>query len=144
MTSLSSTLSKLACALPKPLPEAPGARLVLLAVRRLGAHGLADARTAEAFLAAFGSGFQRPLILMRGFLADMADAATLPISIAPCCCARMTGAEAAVVDALAVVQERPQAARLLIGDLIGVRHPDQVVASAAALADAFADAGLPF
>ena len=124
-------------------PDTSGARLALLAIRRLGAHGLDDAHTAQAFVAAFGNNFQRPLVLMRALLADLAQSANRPISIAPCCCARMTGAEAAILAALARAADRPHAARLLLGDLIGVRHPDGVLASAEAVAAAFADAGLP-
>ena len=50
---------------------------------------------------AFGEGFRRPLTLMRAFMADCAGAANAAISIAPCCCARATQAELAVVSALA-------------------------------------------
>lgn len=133
----------LANALPAPLPADPAARLMLFGFRRMGAHGLDDARAARAFLSAFGKGFRRPLMLMRAFMADCAAAATAPIAIAPCCCTRATPAELAVVAVLARVETRPDSARLLLGDLLCVRRPDGVVASAAALAAAFADAGLP-
>ena len=130
-------------ALPAPLPTDPAARLLLFGFRRMGAHGLDDARAAHAFLNAFGPGFRRPLTLMRAFMADCAGAATAPISIAPCCCARATPAELAVVTALARAETRSDSTRLLLGDLLCVRRPDGVAASAAALAAAFADSGLP-
>lgn len=133
----------LTAALPAMLPTDPAARLLLLAFRRMGAHGLDDARAAHAFLSAFGEGFRRPLTLMRAFMADCAATAAAPIAIAPCCCRRATPAELAVVTALARAETRPDSARLLLGDLLGVRRPDGVLASAAALAAAFADAGLP-
>ena len=133
----------LANALPAAMPADPAARPLLFGFRRMGAHGLDDARAAHAFLSAFGEGFRRPLTLMRAFMADCAGAATAPISIAPCCCARVTPAELAVVAALARVEARPDSARLLLSDLLCVRRSDGVVASAAALAAAFADAGMP-
>ena len=77
-------------ALPHPLPAVAGARLLLIAIRRMGAHGLTDAHVAQSFLAAFGKGFRRPLLLARSFMADLAATATTTIAIAPCCCARMT------------------------------------------------------
>ena len=43
-------------ALPHPMPDAIGARLLLLAIRRMGAHGLTDAHVAQTFLMAFGTG----------------------------------------------------------------------------------------
>lgn len=133
----------LANALPAPIPTDPAARLLLFGFRRMGAHGLDDARAAHAFVSTFGEGFRRPLMLMRAFMADCAGIASAQIAIAPCCCARATPAELAVVAALVRVETRPESTRLLLGDLLSVRRPDTVVASAAALAAAFADAGFP-
>lgn len=135
--------SSLACALPAVLPEDPSARLLLFAFRRLGAHGLNDARVTQAYLAAFGAGFRRPLTLTRAFVADCAGSATAQIAIAPCCCPRATAAEACVLHAVACAETRPDTAHLLLGDLLGIRRPDGVLASAAALTAAFADAGQP-
>lgn len=138
-----STPLAVAAALPALLPADPATRLLLFSFRRMGAHGLDDAQAAHAFFNAFGEMFRRPLTVMRAFVADCAGTATAPISIAPCCCRRATAAELAVATALARVETRPEAARLLLADLLCVRRPDGVVASAAALAAAFADAGLP-
>lgn len=129
--------------LPHPLPTCPNARLAVFAIRRLGGQGLADARVAQAMMTAFGGGFRRPLILLRAFMADVASAATLQISIAPCCCARMTAAEDALLTVLARVETRPEAMRLLLADLLGLRRVDGILTSAAAVAAAFADAGRP-
>jgi hypothetical protein len=129
--------------LPHDLPDCPNGRIALFAMRRIGGHGLADARAAHALFTAFGEGFRRPLLLIRGFMADMAGAAAGPISIAPCCCARMTHAESAVLTILARIEVQPDAARLLLADLLGVRAVDGVLASAAAVAMAFADEGRP-
>ena len=135
--------SALAATLPNALPHDPNARLLLFAFRRLGAHGLNDAHTAHALLQAFGGGFRRPLLLLRTMMADLAHTATCPIAIAPCCCMRMTGAEATMLTIVARAETAPDSARLLLGDLIGVRQPDGVLASVTALAQAFADAGRP-
>lgn len=130
-------------ALPHAMPVCPNARVALFAMRRIGGHGLADARAAHALFTAFGEGFRRPLMLLRGLMADLAATSAGPISIAPCCCARMTHAEAALTTILSRVEVAPESARLLLADLLGVRGVDGVLASAAAVAVAFADEGRP-
>lgn len=130
-------------ALPHALPVCPNARVALFAMRRIGGHGLADARAAHALFTAFGEGFRRPLMLVRALMADMAAAAAGPIAIAPCCCARMTHAESAVLTILARVEFAPEMAHLLLADLLGIRRVDGVLASAAAVSAAFADEGRP-
>ena len=130
-------------ALPHPLPTCPNTRIPLFAMRRMGGHGLADARAAHAMFSAFGESFRRPLMLIRAFMADMAAASAGPIAIAPCCCARMTHAERALTTILARVELAPETARLLMVDLLGIRRVDGVLASAAAVAMAFADEGRP-
>jgi hypothetical protein len=135
--------STVAETLPHTLPTLPGDRLMLLAIRRMGAHGLADAHIANSFVAAFGSGFRRPLVLARSFMAELAATATATIAIAPCCCARMTWAEASLLTAIGQAERRPELARLLLADVLAERRADSIVASAAALSAAFADAGFP-
>ena len=130
-------------ALPHPRPPCGNARVALFAMRRMGAHGLADARAAHALFTAFGEGFRRPLMLLRALMADMAASSAGPISIAPCCCARTTAAEAALVTILARAETAPASARYLLADLLGIRGVDGVLATAAAVAAAFADAGRP-
>jgi hypothetical protein len=137
-----STVAALA-ALPHAMPACPNARLALFAMRRIGGHGLADARAAHALFTAFGEGFRRPLMLIRALMADLAAASAGPISIAPCCCGRMTHAEAALTTILSRVEVAPESGRLLLADLLGVRRVDGVLASAAAVAIAFADEGRP-
>jgi hypothetical protein len=130
-------------ALPHALPTCGNARIALFAIRRMGAHGLADARATVALVDAFGEAFRRPLMLLRALMADLAGAAAGPITIAPCCCQRTTPSEAALLAVLARVETQPDAARLLMADLLGVRRIDGVLASAAAVAAAFADGGRP-
>ncbi len=129
--------------LPHALPECKNARIALFAMRRMGANGLADARAAHTLFTAFGQNFRRPLVLLRALMADLAGASSGTIAIAPCCCARMTPAEAAMLTIIARVEVAPEAARLLMADLLGVRRVDSVLASAAAVAAAFADEGRP-
>ncbi len=129
--------------LPHAMPECPNARLALFAMRRMGANGLADARASHTLFTAFGQGFRRPLVLLRALMADLAGTSAGTIAIAPCCCARMTPAEAAMLTILARVETAPDSARYLMSDLLGVRRIDGVLASAAAVAAAFADEGRP-
>lgn len=133
----------LAAALPHTLPACPHARIALFAIRRMGAHGLSDARAAHTLFTVFGQDFRRPLILMRTLMADLAAHASGQIAIAPCCCRRMTAAEAALMTILAQMEVAPDKARFLMSDLLGVRRIDGVLASAAAVSAAFADEGRP-
>ncbi|WP_343525183.1 DUF6628 family protein [Sphingomonas sp.] len=133
----------LATTLPHVLPACPHARIALFAIRRMGAHGLADARAAHTLFTVFGQDFRRPLVLMRALMADLASHASGQIAIAPCCCARMTAAEAALMTILAQMETAPDKARFLMSDLLGVRRVDGVLASAAAASAAFADEGRP-
>ncbi len=139
MTDLTTTIA----ALPHTLPACPNARIALFALRRMGAHGLHDARASHAMFTAFGQDFRRPLVLMRALMAELAGTAADTIAIAPCCCPRMTAAERTMLTILSRVETAPDAARLLLGDLLGVRRVDGVLASAAVLATAFADDGRP-
>lgn len=138
------TASKtLTAALPALQPEDAGARLLLFGLRQMGAHGLNDACAGHAFVTAFGRGFQRPLLLLRAFMAEMSSRAAGPIQIAPWCCPRMTGAEATLLDVLGRVRDCPASAHMLLADLLGVRDAGSVIVTAHALANAFADAALP-
>ena len=130
-------------ALPHVLPPCENARIALFAIRRMAAHGLADARASQILFIAFGSDFRRPLLLLRALMADLASRSTASIAVAPCCCTRMTPAEQALLVVLARAETAPDSARLLLADLLDTRCVDGVLASAAAVAVAFADAGRP-
>jgi hypothetical protein len=135
--------SPLATALPSVQPDDPAARLFIFALRQMGAHGLTDACAAHAFVTAFGKGFQRPLILLRTLVAELSAASARPIQIAPWRCPRMTAGEAVLLDILGRARTNPDAAGLLLGDLLGIRDAGGILATAHALANAFADMGLP-
>lgn len=127
--------------LPHLLPENDNSRLFLLSVRRLGAHGLGDAHIANHFITAFGPGFRRPLILMRVMMSELAAAASTPITIAPCCCRRMTTSEATLVEIMRRLDHQPMVAHALLADLLGNRRIDGVLATMGLVGSAFADAG---
>ena len=129
--------------LPHSLPACANARIILFAMRRMGANGLADARAAHVMFTAFGQGFRRPLVLMRALMAELASSAAGTIAIAPCCCARMTPAESALISIVARIESTPDTARLLTADLLGVRRVENVLMAAGAVATAFADEGRP-
>jgi hypothetical protein len=143
MSTANSIAQNTAAALPHAMPFCANARLALFAVRRMGANGLSDAHVAHAFVNGFGEAFRRPLILMRALMADLAANSSCPIAIAPCCCGRITSAEAALVTILNRAETAPDSARLLLADLLGIRRVDGVLASATAVAQSFADAGRP-
>lgn len=130
-------------ALRESVPMDDGERLLLIALRRIIAHGHGDPGIANHFRARMGDGHCRPLMLVRVLVAEVRRAACTTIEIAPCCCARMTSAEATLIRAAACWASRPETARLLIADLLGNRKPDGVLASLAAVVQGFADHGVP-
>ncbi|MES2988567.1 MAG: DUF6628 family protein [Pseudomonadota bacterium] len=138
-----SVNTALSTALPALQPEDAGARLLLFGIRQMGANGLHDACTAHAFVTAFGKDFQRPLILLRALMQEMSAMSAGPIQIAPWCCARMTGAEAILLQVIGRVGTNPQSAAMLLADMLGVRDATGVLVTAHAVANAFADLALP-
>ncbi|WP_066795345.1 DUF6628 family protein [Sphingomonas soli] len=133
----------LSTTLPALQPEDAGARLFLFGVRQIGMHGLHDACAAHSFVTAFGKDFQRPLVLLRALMQEMSAISSGPIQIAPWCCPRITGAEAALLEVMARVRTNPQSAAVLLADMLGVRDACGVLVTAHALANAFADLALP-
>lgn len=129
--------------LPRPQPDDPPARLLLFAFRQMGAHGVDDATAAHAFVTAFGRNFRRPLILLRTLMLELSAAATGPLQIAPWCCSRMTGCEGALLAVVGKSLRSERAAEMLLADMLGVRDAKGALATATALAIAFADLGMP-
>ena len=76
--------------LPHAAPASPYRRLLLFAIRRMAAGGIADAHAAHALFTGFGIGYRRPLILLRALMAEVSRVSTTRLSVAPCCCVRMT------------------------------------------------------
>lgn len=129
--------------LPHSAPDASGARLFLLAIRRIGVGGLNDAHAASLMIGAFGLSFRRPLVLTRALMAELARASHRTIMIAPSCCCRMTIAESMLLRAVANAQEKPRLAHEIFCNLCGIDGAIGVLSSAQALVQAFADLGRP-
>ena len=129
--------------LTQPAPDCPYAALLLFTMRRMAAGGLDDAYAAHALLTGYGVGFRRPLVLLRAFMAEAARVSSVRIAVAPCCCRRMTAAEAVLLGALAAATARPHETHEALRRLLGVRSCLGLVTSAQAVGTAFADMGTP-
>jgi hypothetical protein len=135
--------SPISILLPRPAPVLPEQRLLLYAIRRMGAHGLNDAHAANAMLSTFGQSYRRPLILLRAFLAETARASKLKITIAASCCGRMTRDEIILIDTLIMAVSDPHAAHQLLSNCLGTVDCVGALTSAQALNQAFGDLARP-
>jgi hypothetical protein len=140
---MNSNASPISILLPRPAPILPDQRLLLYALRRMGAHGLSDAHAANALLGTFGRGYRRPLILLRAFMAESSRTAKVTIRIAACCCGRMTRDEAMLIDTLILAVNDPHAAHQSLAKCLGTADCIGALTSAQALNQAFADLGRP-
>jgi len=129
--------------LPRPLPPEDSARLLLFGFRRIAAHGLHDAHAANALIGAFGISFRRPLVLLRALMAELSRVSNRKIMVAPCCCLRMTSAEATVLKAVSIANDDPHGAHSLLCDVLDVENCLGALSSAQAVAQAFEDLGWP-
>ena len=102
-------------ALPFASPADKNRRLLLYCMRRMGAFGLHDAHAANAMLGTFGMAYQRPLVMLRAFMAETTRTSSRKISIAGCCCPRMTFDEARLIDAIASSETDMRDAALNLG-----------------------------
>lgn len=128
---------------PLLLQPAPGGaieRLLLYAVRRMSVGGLDDAMAQAAFIGTFGLGYRRPLVLTRLLVTEIARAATQPVMLAPCCCPRVTAAEAAIAGAIAAEESEAHA---LLTQVTGTADCLAVASAAFALGEACRDLGRP-
>lgn len=138
-----ATPSTVATMLPFTAPAAKPPRLLLYAMRRMGAHGLRDAHAANAMLGSFGQSYRRPLVLLRVFLTELAWAAQTKVTIAACCCARMTHDEAMLIEAVTLANVDPHAAHDMLANALGSADCVGALTTAQALEQAFADLGKP-
>lgn len=129
--------------LPHAAPASPYRRLLLFAIRRMAAGGIMDAHAAHAIFTGFGLGYRRPLVLLRALMAELSRVSTAQLKVAPCCCPRMTRDEAMLLDLIAEAPERPAHVHQAMGDLLRVRFCLGALSSAEAVANAFADLGMP-
>jgi hypothetical protein len=140
---MQSDTSPISILLPRPAPVLPDQRLLLYAIRRIGAHGLHDAHAANALFGTFGRSYRRPLILLRAFMAETARASQLTIKITACCCARMTRDEIMLIDTIVSAISDPRAAHQSLATCLGTVECVGALTSAQALNQAFADLGRP-
>ena len=94
-------------------------------------------------MASFGLAYRRPLILLRALMVELSRVSVCKIRVAPCCCPRMTAAEATMLVAVSHGIEDPHDAHDMLCDMLGVDNCLGVLSSAQALSQAFADLGRP-
>lgn len=126
-----------------PAPQTRTERLLIYALRRIAAHGLNDAHAANALMGSFGMSYRRPLVLLRAYMAELARASQRQITIAPCCCPRMTQDEGRLLSVLAVANSNTPCARYHLGMLAGTADVLPALSAAMALNDSLADLGQP-
>ncbi|HKT75620.1 MAG TPA: DUF6628 family protein [Sphingobium sp.] len=130
-------------ALARPIPGGYGHRLFLYVLRRMASAGVNDAHAANAMIGAFGRSYRRPLILMRAMMLELARTATRKILVAPCCCARMTGDEAALIQAIGTALAHPHEAYDDLTRLLGSDDALGALTCLQAVAQAHGDLGRP-
>ena len=135
--------SRPAALLPLPLPDDRSDRIVLVMLRRMGGHGLRDAGAAMIALNHFGRDFRRPLVLLRAFMAELAEASERSITLAPCCAMRMTEDEGLLLEALAMTRGHSARTARNLRRLTGGERIGQPLSTAYALGAALEDLGMP-
>lgn len=131
------------CRLPLPLPENEDLRLVLRIMRRMAAHGLRDAEAALLAIDGYGHGFRRPLVLLRVFVAELAQCSHRRITMAPGCALRMTMDEARIVGVLATASHNRANAREHLRALTDRHDVCSPFSAALAIGSALHDLGRP-
>jgi hypothetical protein len=120
-----------------PVPHNDNLRFLLTIFRRMGAHGPHDATICNAMMRRFGSGYRQPYLLMQALMVDLSRHCRLTLTIAPCCCRRMTTDEAQLLTVFAVSEANPPRALLLLSDLTGNRECYGLLSTIEAIRAAF-------
>ena len=129
--------------LPHAAPASPYRRLLLFAIRRMAVGSINDAHAAHAIFTGFGLSYRRPLMLLRALMAEVSHVANATLRVAHCCCPRMTGDEAILLDSIAEAARRPVQSHERLCGLLQVPTCPSVLASGEAVAAAFTDLGMP-
>jgi hypothetical protein len=129
--------------IPHTAPTEKVARTLLVAIRRLAAGGLKDAHAANIIIGDFGMAYHRPLMFLRVLLGEVSRIAQRQITIAPCCCPRMTEGEAAFLFIIDKARQHPERARTAIARMTASLDCLPTLSVAQALADALDDIGHP-
>lgn len=128
---------------PYPAPEQKIARTLLIALRRIAAGGIDDATATNLLIGCFGMGYRRPLMFLRVLMQEVSRVSQRQITIAPCCCPRMTDGEAAILCAIEVARENPCLARVGLSRVTGALDLSPAVSIAQALGSSLDDLGKP-
>jgi hypothetical protein len=112
-------------------------------MRRMAIGGLDDAHAANVLMGQLGMNYRRPLIILRALMLEVSRTSGRSISIAPCCCHRMTADEAALLGTVETAVARPDVARTLMAQITATLDCLAPVSAAQALNHAFADLGRP-
>ncbi len=126
-----------------PLPCNEDQKLLLSVIRRMGAHGINDAAACNILRHHFGSRYRQPYLLIRTVMLDLARHARLNITVAPCCCRQMTTDERQLLTVIQHATVQPALALMLLNDLTGNRECHGLLATIAAVNEAFAALGRP-
>jgi hypothetical protein len=129
--------------LPLAIPDGRIERLLLYAIRRMAIYGLRDAYVTNAMMGQFGLRHRKPLLLLRGFLAELARVSLRHIQVAPCCCLRMTQDEARILTVIAKSNTEPGWARYHLERLTGGEDAILSLSAAMAINDTLAELGVP-
>ena len=121
----------------------PDTLALLIALRRIAAGGIDDASAANLLMGAFGMGYRRPLMFLRVLMQEISRVSQQPISIAPCCCPRMTEGEAAILRAIDNGTTHPQVARAALARVTGTLDLSPALSVAQALGASLDDLGRP-
>ena len=129
--------------LPHAAPASPYRRLLLFAIRRIAFGGIKDAHAAHALFTGFGRPYRRPLVLLRALMAEVSRVANAKLTVAHCCCPRMTRDEVILLESIAEAADQPARAHKRLCELLDLQHCPSVLAASEALAAAFLDLGMP-
>lgn len=140
---MSKAIADSAKLIPHPVPVEPVARILLYAMRRMAIGGLDDAHAANMLMGQLGMNYRRPLAILRALMLEVSRTSERSISIAPCCCHRMTEDEGLLLNSIELAVARPDAARVLMTRITATFDCLEPVSAAQALNHAFADLGRP-
>jgi len=125
--------------LPLPLPQERVERVLLVCIRRMAAQGIRDAQATWLAIDTFGIGFRRPLVLLRAFLTELAQASQRSIKIAPCCAMRMTDDEGLILASVHLARSDIRAAERALTALLHTRNVGEPLSAAVVLGRSVAE-----
>lgn len=130
--------------IPHNPPTEKVALTMLVAIRRLAAGGLNDAHATNILMGDFGMAYRRPLMFLRVLMGEVSRVSQNQITIAPCCCPRMTEGEAAFLLLIESARSNPELARNVLVRMTGTLDCLAALSVAQALGDALEDIGHQF